>query len=152
MSKILFVCLGNICRSPLAEGVARTYLRTKGLAWEVDSAGTSSYHVGEPPCDYSLKIAKMHHIDISPLRAREVKRSDAEKFDHIVAMDRANRRSLEAIGFKRVYLLGDFGGYRGKDVPDPYFFNSFDDGIKSLYTMIATCVEDFIEKAIHETL
>ena len=152
MSKILFVCLGNICRSPLAEGVARTYLWTKGLAWEVDSAGTSSYHVGEPPCDYSLKIAKIHHINLSSLRAREVKLSDAEKFDYIVAMDRANRESLKAMGFKTVYLLGDFGGYGGKDVPDPYFFNSFDDNIKSLYTMITTCVEDFIERIIHETL
>jgi len=152
MKKILFVCLGNICRSPLAEGIARNIAREKLFLCEVDPAGTSGFHVGEPPCEDSIRIAKMHDINISKLRARQVTRNDIGRFDYVVAMDAENRKNLEKMGFENVYLLGDFAGYEGKDVPDPYFFESFDDGIKNVYTMISSCVEDFIQKAADETL
>lgn len=152
MTKILFVCLGNICRSPLAEGIAKSLAREKLFLCDIDSAGTSNFHEGEHPCEDSIRIAKMHHIDISTLRARQVRRSDAKHFDYIVAMDAQNKKALEGMGFENVYLLGDFGGYEGKDVPDPYFFDTFDEGIKNVYTMISACVEDFIEKVSNETL
>ena len=146
MKKILFVCLGNICRSPLAEGIARNITKEKSLLYTIDSAGTSRFHVGEPPCKDSIHIAKIHNIDISKLRARQVTCDDIDNFDYVIAMDAKNKNDLEKMGFKHIYLLGDFAGYKGKDVPDPYFFESFDDGIKNVYTMIALCVEDFIQK------
>jgi len=152
MTKILFVCLGNICRSPLAEGIAKSVARERLFLCDIDSAGTSGFHEGEHPCKDSIRIAKMHDINIASLRARQVKRSDAKDFDYVIAMDKENKRTLEEMGFENVYLLGEFGGYEGKDVPDPYFFDTFDDGIKNVYTMIATCVEDFIEKAAHGSI
>lgn len=150
--KILFVCLGNICRSPLAEGIAKEISKIKNLEFEVDSAGTSSWHEGEVPCADSIKIARMHHVDISKLRARQVKRTDKEIFDIVVAMDTANKKKLETMGFRNVYLLGEFADYLGADVPDPYFFDTFDEGIKNVYTMIERCVTDLIEKLENETL
>ena len=152
MTKILFVCLGNICRSPLAEGIAKVFVKKRSFACQIDSAGTSSFHTGEPPCKDSIKVANLYHIDITSLRARQVKPSDAKAFDYVVAMDAQNQKTLEEMGFENVYLLGEFGGYEGKDVPDPYFFDTYDDGIKGVYTMISACVEDFIEKAAHGSI
>ena len=150
--KILFVCLGNICRSPLAEGIAKEISKTKNLKFEVDSAGTSSWHEGEVPCSDSIKIAHMHHVDISKLRARQVKRTDKNIFDLVVAMDADNKNKLETMGFRNVYLLGEFADYLGADVPDPYFFDTFDEGIENVYTMIERCVTDLIEKVENGTL
>jgi len=151
-TKILFVCLGNICRSPLAEGIAKMVAKEKTLNFIIDSAGTSSWHEGETPCADSIKIAKQQGIDISNLRAREVKKRDHTDFDYIVAMDAKNKKKLETLGFRNIYLLGDFANYRGTDVPDPYFFDTFDDGIKNVYTMIDLCVRDFIQKVENGTL
>ena len=150
--RILFVCLGNICRSPLAEGIAKEIIHNLALPYEVDSAGTGDYHIGEPPCEDSVRIARMHGIDISMLRARQVTQYHINKYDIIIAMDNDNKKTLENMGFEEVRLLGEFAGYGGKDVPDPYFFKTFDEGIKNVYTMIASCVEDFIQKAADETL
>ena len=152
MTKILFVCQGNICRSPLAEGIAKAVAREKLFLCTIDSAGTSSFHEGEHPCADSIRIAKMHYINISSLRARQVQRADAQSFDYVIAMDSGNKKTLQEMGFKNIYLLGDFGGYEGKDVPDPYFFDTFDEEIKNVYTMIETCVEDFIQKAADKSL
>ncbi len=152
MAKILFVCLGNICRSPLAEGIAKSINKKLNLDHIIDSAGTSSWHEGEVPCSDSIKIAKMNEIDISKLRARQVKRTDMNIFDYIVAMDADNKKKLEALGFKNVYLLGEFADYLGMDVPDPYFFDTFDNRIKHVYKMVEICVKDFIEKIEHKTI
>jgi len=152
MTKILFVCLGNICRSPLAEGIAKSIAKKRSFVCKIDSAGTSDFHAGEPPCKDSIKVANLHHIDITSLRARQVIPDDAKAFDYVIAMDAQNKQTLKEMGFEDVYLLGEFGGYEGKDVPDPYFFDTFDDGIKSVYTMISECVEDFIEKAAHGSI
>jgi protein-tyrosine phosphatase len=141
--KILFVCLGNICRSPLAEGIAKDIAKKKGLEITVDSAGTSSYHIGESPCDYSQKVALEHGIDISSLKARQVSQSDKKDFDLIIALDKKNRADLEQMGFKNVKLLGEYG-YNSADVPDPYYFESYDKGIKEVYKMINSCVEDLL--------
>jgi len=141
--KILFVCLGNICRSPLAEGIAKDIAKKKGLEIEVDSAGTSSYHIGENPCDYSQKIALEHGIDISKLKARQVSQNDKKDFDLIIALDKKNRADLEQMAFKNIKLLGEYG-YNSADVPDPYYFESYEKGVKEVYKMINSCVENLL--------
>jgi len=151
MKRVLFVCLGNICRSPLAEGVAKHIAQTQGFELEIDSAGTSSWHEGERPCDHSVKVAKQHGIDISSQISRPVKSEDHQHFDYIVAMDAQNRNDLESMGFQNVLLLGDFGGYGGKDVPDPYFFPGFE-GFEKVFKMIRTATEDLLTKVKNETI
>ena len=145
MIRILFVCLGNICRSPLAEGVAQYILEKEGLNLVVDSAGTSNWHLGEAPCDNSIKIARQNEVDISKQRSRPVTKQDIEHFDYVVAMDAQNKNALENFGFTNVYKLGDFGEYKGVDVPDPYFFNGFE-GFEKVFEMVDVCVKDFLEQ------
>jgi protein-tyrosine phosphatase len=151
MKRILFVCLGNICRSPLAEGVARQIIQSRNLSLEADSAGTSSWHKGEHPCDNSIKIAQKDNIDISSQTSRPIQMSDHNSFDYIVAMDAQNRNDLEGMGFQNVHLLGDFGGFGGKDVPDPYFFPGFE-GFEKVFLMIRTATEDLITKVENESI
>jgi len=140
MQSILFVCLGNICRSPLAEGIARAKAQDMGLNIVVDSAGTGQWHLGEPPCEGSVKVAAMHGIDISALRARKVEPKDFEKFDLIVALDESNFEDLKQMGVQNLVKLGDFG-YDGTDVPDPYFFDGFD-GFREVFKMIEVCINN----------
>ncbi len=141
---ILFVCLGNICRSPLCEGIAKEYVKEKSLDFFVDSAGTGSWHIGEAPCEGSQKVASMHGIDISTRRARQVTKEDIKNFDIIVALDSKNLADLGAMGAKEALLLGDFG-FEGADVPDPYFFKGFD-GFEKVYEMCAICVRNLIDE------
>jgi protein-tyrosine phosphatase len=143
-NSIIFVCLGNICRSPLADGIARKYADEKGLQIEIDSAGTGDWHVGENPCPNSIKVAKNNGIDISYLVSRQVQKKDFELFDIVVALDDNNLKDLRAMGAENVVKLGDFG-YNGADVPDPYFFNGFE-GFDKVYDMIQTCVINLIDK------
>lgn len=143
MSKILFVCLGNICRSPLAHGIAEKISDKNNLGWTIDSAGTSDWHIGESPCDNSIKVANDHQTDISTQRSRPITKKDIKIFDYVVAMDRQNKADMEVFGFKNVHLLGDFAGYNGEDIPDPYFFDGFE-GFEKVYTMVELCVSDFI--------
>jgi protein-tyrosine phosphatase len=145
MKSILFVCLGNICRSPLADGIANKIAREQGLELYIDSAGTAQWHVDEPPCGNAIKVAAQNGIDISGLRARTLHRKDPETFEYIVAMDKQNRKDLESLGYKNVYLIGDYGGYGGADVPDPYFFDGFS-GFEKVYDMLDTAVRDFLKK------
>ncbi len=144
-TRILFVCLGNICRSPLAEGVAQYILEKEGLNLVVDSAGTSNWHQGEAPCEHSIKIARQNEVDISQQRSRPVTKQDIEDFDYVVAMDAQNKSDLENFGFKNVYKLGDFGDYKGANVPDPYFFPGFE-GFEKVFKMVDVCVKDFLQK------
>jgi len=123
--KILFVCLGNICRSPLAEGIARS-LSDEHI---FDSAGTGSWHIGQEPCEKSQLIAKRKGINISNLRGRQVSQNDIGKWDKVIAMDSKNLADLQAMGFKNAQMLLD------KDVPDPYFFDG-DEGMDEIYEMI----------------
>ncbi|HFQ62080.1 MAG TPA: low molecular weight phosphotyrosine protein phosphatase [Epsilonproteobacteria bacterium] len=150
--RILFVCLGNICRSPLAEGIAKSINEKENLGLTIVSSGTSSWHEGEVPCEDSIRVAKLNGIDISQLRARQVKMSDKELFDYIIAMDRSNKENLEKMGFTNVRLLGEFANYGNRDVPDPYFFEKFDDGIKKVYMMIDQCVKDLLERVNNGSL
>jgi protein-tyrosine phosphatase len=124
---VLFVCLGNICRSPTAEGVLRHLLATEApqLKVEVDSAGTADYHVGEPPDLRSQRAAKHRGIDLSGLRARQVSAADFAHFDLILAMDDQNLRALRALRPKaskaRLRLFLDYADQLGSlEVPDPY--------------------------------
>ena len=152
--KILFVCLGNICRSPLAHGIAEKYSQDHDLNLEVDSAGTSDWHVGEAPCNNSIIIAQRHQVDISKQHSRTLSKNDITHYDYVVAMDKQNKVDMETFGFKNVYLLGDFAGYRGEDVPDPYFFTGSHvlDGFEKVYTMVELCVKDFITKGQNGSL
>jgi len=151
MDRILFVCLGNICRSPLAHGVAEKIVNSKEMAFVIDSAGTSNWHEGETPCQHSIEIAEQYNVDITQQRSRPITKEDITHFKYVVAMDQQNKVDLEAFGFDQVYLLGDYGNFQGEDVPDPYFFDGFD-GFEKVYSMIEICVEDFMGKIENESL
>jgi len=146
---VLFVCLGNICRSPLAEGIAKELIRKHAWDVEVDSAGTGRWHVGEAPCENSIKVAAEHGIDISSLRARQVDKEDFLNFDLLVALDDKNKTDLEAMGAKNVLKLGDYG-YDGLDVADPYFFDGFT-GFREVYSMIDVCVQTLFKEIEYNT-
>lgn len=119
MTRMLFVCLGNICRSPTVEAVARAEFARAGWDVEVDSAGTAGYHVGEPPDPRSIAVGAAHGYDLSPLRARKIAADDFRRFDRVFAMDRDNLRALRALrphdGVEPELFLGD------REVPDPYY-------------------------------
>jgi len=128
MVKVLFVCLGNICRSPTAEGVFRKHVNDAGLSRliVIDSAGTHAYHVGEPPDRRAQETAARRGIDISGLRGRRATETDLDEFDYILAMDRENLHNLLAIAQehhkKRIQLFMEFAEEQEeKDVPDPYY-------------------------------
>jgi len=122
---VLFVCTGNICRSPTAEGVMRALLERSGMAGEVDSAGTMGYHVGDPPDGRSQAAAAARGYDLSPLRGRVVREEDLERFDHVWVMDRGHLNRLRArYGDRpnvRLFLEATAPeGVRAREVPDPY--------------------------------
>lgn len=127
MVRVLFVCMGNICRSPTAEGVFRALSERAGLGRriEIDSAGTHGYHIGAPPDPRTQKAAAMRGYDLSRLRARRVREADFLRFDHILAMDRDNfaslRQACPAEERHRLGLMLDYGNSGERDVPDPYY-------------------------------
>ncbi|HEX7053730.1 MAG TPA: low molecular weight protein-tyrosine-phosphatase [Burkholderiales bacterium] len=120
MPKVLFVCTGNICRSPTAEGVLRHLARSEGLEIHVESRGTHDYHVGQPPDRRAQRHARRRGYDLSAQRARQLAKDDFASFDLIVAMDRGHLRLLERLcpgehrAKLRLFVPGD-------DVPDPYY-------------------------------
>ena len=123
---VLFVCLGNICRSPLAEAAFRREAERLGLDVEIDSAGTGDWHIGYPPDSRAAAVALRNGIDISHLKARQVTPDDFRRFDHIVALDANNLRDLERLrpadSKARLSLLLDHvEGREGEAVADPYY-------------------------------
>lgn len=138
---VLFVCLGNICRSPLAEGVFLRLVREEELGhrFHVDSAGTGAYHVGESPDPRSADVARRNGIELRGA-AREVEPSDFETFDYVLAMDRSNLRNLESLGgvteSASLHLLREFDpdADGDLDVPDPYYGGP--GGFDRIYEMI----------------
>ena len=122
---VLFVCLGNICRSPLAEAAFREAAREAGLEVETASAGTADYHVGEAPDPRSIAEARRHGIDITGYRGRQLQRGDFAEFDYIVGMDKANMADIAALdpqegGARTVMLLDLVPGQKGREVADPW--------------------------------
>lgn len=126
--RVLFVCTGNICRSPTADGLARALAQRAGLAdvFEFDSAGTHAYHTGEAPDERAQRAAKRRGYDISMLRARPVQSADFVHFDHILAMDRGHlvwlkQRCPAELQHKLALFLSYSARWQGEDVPDPYY-------------------------------
>jgi protein-tyrosine phosphatase len=119
--RVLFVCLGNICRSPLGEGVLRHLAQERGLAMEVDSCGTGAWHAGETPDRRSVAVARGRGVDISRQRARQIVTADLEDFDHVFAMDRSTL-----------------------DVPDPYYGGP--GGFEHVLTLVWDACEAFLDK------
>lgn len=142
---ILFVCLGNFCRSPLAEGVFRHVLAIRGLEhrFQLDSAGTGGWHAGSAPDPRSIEIAARHGIDISAQKARKVLAEDFTRFDLIFGMDRSNVGDLRAVAPQfaqdRIQLFLEFAGNSGREVPDPYYGGP--EGFASVYRMILEASE-----------
>ena len=133
------VCLGNICRSPLAEGILRHKVREAGLDWEVDSAGTGAWHIGNPPDPRSVAEAQRRGLDISGQRARQFQRSDFDEFDHILVMDSSNYQNVLKLARNRadrekveLVMNYDRPGYN-QAVPDPYWD---DDGFAKVYDLL----------------
>jgi protein-tyrosine phosphatase len=137
--KILMVCLGNICRSPLAQGILERKAGENDLDWEIDSAGTGSWHIGEPPDSRSVYTASQHGLDISGQRARQFHRQDLKAFDLVLAMDQSNYRNIFRMAEspeeeKKVRKILDYTtDGNGGDVPDPYWD---DDGFEKVYQML----------------
>jgi protein-tyrosine phosphatase len=125
--KILMVCLGNICRSPLAEGILEAKARAAGLKWEIDSAGTNGYHVGEAPHPLSQKVARLNGIDISGQRCRRFVKEDMQRFDRIFVMDREIYQDVKRIAGKEwqasktEYMLNLLYPGENREVPDPWY-------------------------------
>lgn len=154
MTKVLFVCTGNICRSPTAEGVFRHMIKASGLGDMVtaDSAGTHSYHVGEPPDPRTVKAAAKRGVDLSGQRARRVRSEDFQQFDMILAMDRGHLSHLQALqpneSRAEVNLFLDFHPSENlKDVPDPYYggVHGFDE-VLNLVEQACTQLIDQIQR------
>ena len=148
--KILFVCMGNICRSPTAEGVFRHRLAAAGLedAFEGDSAGTHSYHLGAPPDRRAQGAASRRGIDLSGFRARRVAEEDFQQFELVVAMDRDNLAELEALCppeyRDRLALMMDFARDRPEsEVPDPYYGGS--NGFEHVLDLLEEAVDGLLE-------
>ena len=145
--KILMVCLGNICRSPLAEGLLKAKIEEKGLDWHIDSAGTGAWHIGEPPDPRSVEIAKANGIDITDQRARKFRGYDLEEFDLILAMDSSNfmsimRQANDQEEKDKVKMILNFSHPdRNLNVPDPYY----NDGFEQVFQMLDKACEDIIE-------
>ncbi len=143
------VCLGNICRSPLAEGIMAKKIRLKGLAWEVDSAGTGAWHIGEPPDSRSIAIARKYDIDITEQRARQFRPADFERFDLIFAMDPANYRDIlrhassPAHREKVEMIMNLVHPEENRPVPDPYWD---DEGFEQVFRMLDQATERLLEK------
>jgi protein-tyrosine phosphatase len=127
MTRVLFVCMGNICRSPTAEAVVREFAqREAGIALEVDSAGTHGYHTGDAPDERSIAAARRRGFDLATLRARVVEAADFDRFDLVLAMDDAVLQRLRELAPRRhadrVRLFLEFApGLGRRDVPDPYY-------------------------------
>ena len=132
--RILFVCLGNICRSPTAEAVLRALAEAAGQSLELDSAGTGDWHVGKPPYPPAIRAGALRGYDLTALRARQVTPEDFGRFDLILAMDESNLAALERLRPEGdetpVRLLLDYAPPGGpREVPDPYFTGDFEEAL-----------------------
>lgn len=150
MTKILMVCLGNICRSPLAEGLLQSKLPKRFI---VDSAGTGNWHVGSPPDNRSIEIAKVNNLDISSQRGRQFSKSDFDTYDYIYAMDNQNYQDILALApsesarSKVKLILNELFPTENMDVPDPYF--GMHNGFEQVYEMLDNTCDVIAQKLLH---
>ncbi|MCM4169773.1 Putative low molecular weight protein-tyrosine-phosphatase [Arenibacter antarcticus] len=146
-TKILMVCLGNICRSPLAEGILKQKVDKDQVF--VDSAGTASYHIGKQPDPRSIAVAKKHGIDISTQRCRQFTPMDFEEFDHIFAMDKENYTNIIALAKngkeqQKVKLMLHQMSTSDHEVPDPYYGG--DQGFEKVYQLLDSACEQLAQE------
>ncbi len=153
-TKVLFVCMGNICRSPTAEGIFRSILLKQELSdfFEIDSAGTHAYHIGNPPDSRSQKTARKHGVDLSNQRARKIHESDFFYYDYIIAMDTDNIEILRSIcpanSQSQIKLLLDYlPDASFQSVPDPYFEGKFDEVFETVHAACTSFLENLVKKA-----
>lgn len=146
------VCLGNICRSPLAEGILSQKIKAEALNWEVDSAGTGAYHIGNQPDPRSISMARQHGIDITRQKARQIQTADLDNFDLILTMDHSNYRNVRSLAktdtqLDKIKLIMEFASDGlAEQVPDPYWD---DDGFLQVYHMLDNAIEGILEAYAH---
>ncbi len=152
MKKILMVCLGNICRSPLAEGILKSKVNQKEVF--VDSAGTSNYHIGDLPDKRSIEVALKYKIDITDQRARQFKVEDFDNFDIIYVMDESNYENVLKLSRnnndaeKVRLILSELENFEDKNVPDPYFGGK--QGFENVYKMLDGACNKIVNKLKNE--
>lgn len=147
---VLFICLGNICRSPLAHGVFEDRVARAGLSarFRIDSCGTSDHHQGEPPDPGSVRVARAHGLDVSGQRSRPLVRRDLARFEHLICMDQSNRRSVLRLGGDQpVRLLREWDVHDvGGAVPDPW--GGGFDGFEHVYQIVDRCCDRLLADLI----
>ncbi len=154
MKNIAFICLGNICRSPLAEGLARAAAVAAGLDVRFDSAGTGNWHVGRPPDPRAVAVAARHGVDIARLRARQVRPEDFQRFDLLLCADRDNLGALARLrprdAVAEVGLLLDWAGVEaGGEVPDPYYGD--DEEFLAVFDLLSRAARALIERIAEDS-
>ena len=149
-TSVLFVCLGNICRSPLAEGIFDHLVHEAGLddRFDIDSAGTGAWHVGERPDARAAMVATKHGIELDS-RARQITSDDLDRFDYVIAMDRENLRNVSRMvdasdSETEVHLLRTFDEEEGDEVPDPYYGGA--SGFETVYEMLHRSCQTLLER------
>lgn len=148
MKKILMVCLGNICRSPLAEGILQSKVKDENIF--VDSAGTAAYHIGKLPDKRSIEVAHKYNIDITNQRARKFSVKDFDEFDFIYAMDESNYQNIVALARNKVdkekvkMILNEVHPSKNESVPDPYYGGH--QGFENVYKMLEEACEIIVRK------
>lgn len=153
--KILMVCLGNICRSPLAEGILEHKVKQAGLDWEIDSAGTNGYHIGEAPHQLSQKVAKLNGIDICNQRSRQFVKEDFDHFDKIYALANDVLEEMEWIAGEKFnpsktdLLLNELYPGKNRSVPDPWY--GPEPGYHQVYKLIESACDAILERYAHHT-
>jgi protein-tyrosine phosphatase len=146
--KVLMICLGNICRSPLAEGVLKHKVAKKELDWHIDSAGTGGWHAGELPDNRSIAIARKYNIDLTDQRARQFQKGDLDTFDLILTMDKSNYRDIQRFAKTdtqraKIHLIMNFSRPDSDlEVPDPYYDNRF----QLVYDLLDEACEAVVDK------
>ncbi len=146
-TKVLMVCLGNICRSPLAEGIMRKFTNKQDFL--IDSAGTANYHQGAAPDHRSIAIAALHNIDISKQQARQLTPADIDAFDHILVMDEENLSNALALCTSaaqrdKIALITTASEVDAPHIPDPYYGG--DDGFAHVYELLHDCCKNWLKK------
>lgn len=156
MIKVLFVCLGNICRSPLAEAILTHKVKEKGLANSIvaDSCGTSDFHIGELPDERTLACATKHQLSIQH-RGRQILRSDFKGFDYFIAMDTSNYDNVQKLAGKykimpkNLFLMSNFkNGLDFQDVPDPYYGG--EEGFEQVYKILDSSIDELLRRLENE--